>query len=106
QRLPPSRRARRACEDGENHVRRSWVGMVATASVVMALAGCGLGGADTSAASGKVTGDIKGKVTLQTWALKPKFTDYVQGVIDGFRHKDPGTQDAVDERRGGATAHT
>ena len=37
-------------------------------------------------------GEVKGKVSFQTWALKPKFTDYVQGVIDGFEKKYPGVQ--------------
>lgn len=61
--------------------------LAATAAV---LAGCGLGGG-TSGGEVKATGEVKGEVSLQTWALKPKFTDYVQGVIDAFQKKYPGT---------------
>ncbi|GAA0208371.1 extracellular solute-binding protein [Saccharothrix mutabilis subsp. mutabilis] len=61
--------------------------LAATAAV---LAGCGLGGG-TSGGEVGATGEVKGEVSLQTWALKPKFTDYVQGVIDAFQKKYPGT---------------
>jgi multiple sugar transport system substrate-binding protein len=60
-----------------------------------ALTGCGLGGTDQSgdaSTSPAATGEVKGKVSLQTWALKPKFTDYVQGVIDAFQKEYPGVQ--------------
>ncbi len=36
-------------------------------------------------------GEITGTVTLQTWALKPRFTDYVEGVIAAFEEQHPGT---------------
>ncbi|MFI9812975.1 ABC transporter substrate-binding protein [Saccharothrix variisporea] len=62
---------------------------VFTATAVV-LAGCGLGGGE-SGGEVKATGEVKGEVSLQTWALKPKFTDYVQGVIDAFQEKYPGT---------------
>jgi hypothetical protein len=39
---------------------------------------------------GRTSGTVTGEVSLQTWALKPKFTDYVQGVIDVFQKKYPG----------------
>jgi multiple sugar transport system substrate-binding protein len=69
------------------------MGLATAAVVVTALTGCGLGGTDSVGdADVKVSGDVKGKVTLQTWALKPKFTEYVQGVIDGFQAKYPGTE--------------
>jgi multiple sugar transport system substrate-binding protein len=72
---------------------RRWVELAAVAVVLAALAGCGLGGTDSAGdADAKVEGDVKGKVTLQTWALKPKFTAYVQGVLDGFEKKYPGTE--------------
>ncbi|TDE59267.1 sugar ABC transporter substrate-binding protein [Nonomuraea mesophila] len=72
-------------------MRRYWAGL---AVLAVAIAGCGLGGAepDSAAPVTNVTGEVKGKVSLQTWALKPKFTDYVQGVIDGFEKQYPGTQ--------------
>jgi len=72
---------------------RRWATLATAAMVLATLAGCGLGGsADTGDPGSTVTGDVKGKVTLQTWALKPKFTAYVQGVIDGFEKKYPGTE--------------
>jgi multiple sugar transport system substrate-binding protein len=61
---------------------------VATALAVTA---CSSGGNDAgakSAADGKITGDI----TLQTWALTPKFTDYLNGVIADFQKQYPGTK--------------
>ncbi|HCT76893.1 MAG TPA: sugar ABC transporter substrate-binding protein [Micromonosporaceae bacterium] len=73
-------------------MRKSWVRATAVAAAtLMALAGCGLGG-DEPTGEAKTTGEIKGKVSLQTWALKPKFTDYVQGVIDAFEKQYPGTE--------------
>ena len=72
---------------------RRWATLATTTVFLATLAGCGLGGAAESDAPGSaVTGDVTGKVTLQTWALKPKFTAYVQGVIDGFEKKYPGTE--------------
>jgi len=43
--------------------------------------------ADLSSADGEVTGTV----SLQTWALKPRFTDYVEGVIAAFEEEYPGT---------------
>ncbi|MEU8920474.1 sugar ABC transporter substrate-binding protein [Kitasatospora sp. NPDC048545] len=77
-------------------MRRIWAALTTTAFTAAALTGCGLGSGDTkdsdSVASAAATGQVKGKVSLQTWALKPKFTDYVQGVIDGFKKKYPGVE--------------
>ncbi|MFI8457132.1 ABC transporter substrate-binding protein [Kitasatospora sp. NPDC085464] len=77
-------------------MRRIWAALTTTAFTAAALTGCGLGSGDTksgdSVASAAATGEVKGKVSLQTWALKPKFTDYVQGVIDGFEKKYPGVE--------------
>ncbi|MGH3645925.1 MAG: ABC transporter substrate-binding protein [Micromonosporaceae bacterium] len=73
-------------------MRRRLAGMVAVSAVsavTLALAGCGLGGAGAGDGDVDTTGEVKGTVSLQTWALKPKFTDYVQGVIDGFEKKYP-----------------
>ncbi|WP_246267018.1 ABC transporter substrate-binding protein [Nonomuraea typhae] len=65
-----------------------------TTAAVLMLAGCGLGDAETPANSpaASASGGITGKVSLQTWSLKPKFTDYVQGVIDSFEKKYPGAE--------------
>ncbi|GAA1645091.1 sugar ABC transporter substrate-binding protein [Nonomuraea maheshkhaliensis] len=71
-------------------MRRYWAGL---ALLVVTIAGCGLGGtAEEAAPAPSAGGEVKGKVSLQTWALKPKFTDYVQGVIDGFEKRYPGTE--------------
>jgi multiple sugar transport system substrate-binding protein len=42
---------------------------------------------DVSDADGEVTGTV----TLQTWALKPRFTAYVEGVVTAFEEEYPGT---------------
>ncbi|MEV7770362.1 sugar ABC transporter substrate-binding protein [Kitasatospora sp. NPDC086791] len=77
-------------------MRRIWAALTTTAFTAAALTGCGLGSGDTkdsdTVASAAATGAVKGKVSLQTWALKPKFTDYMQGVIDGFKKKYPGVE--------------
>ncbi|WP_329123594.1 ABC transporter substrate-binding protein [Streptomyces sp. NBC_01353] len=70
-----------------------WVRAAVAAVAAATLAGCGLGDPngsdDTGAAAG---GEVKGKVSLQTWALKPKFTAYMEGVIDAFEKKNPGVE--------------
>ncbi|MET9375875.1 sugar ABC transporter substrate-binding protein [Streptomyces sp. NPDC002992] len=73
-----------------------WMRLAVAAAAAATLAGCGLGdpngsdGTDTgNAAAG---GEVKGKVSLQTWALKPKFTAYMEGVIDAFEKKHPGVE--------------
>ncbi|WP_431893807.1 ABC transporter substrate-binding protein [Nonomuraea sp. bgisy101] len=73
-------------------MRRYWAGLAVVATMVAG--GCGLGEQEPQAAapSANATGEVKGKVSLQTWALKPKFTDYVQGVIDAFEKKYPGVE--------------
>ena len=53
------------------------------------LAGCGLGGQQQGGSA--VTGEVKGEITFQTWALKPKYTDYVNGVVEAFQKQHPGT---------------
>ncbi|MFI8961850.1 ABC transporter substrate-binding protein [Streptomyces sp. NPDC053493] len=77
------------------HLRRSpWARWAATAVAAVTLAGCGLGGAEDSGSPGPAAtgGEVKGKVSLQTWALKPKFTAYMEGVIAGFEKKYPGVE--------------
>jgi multiple sugar transport system substrate-binding protein len=54
--------------------------------MTLGLAGCG--GSSDDQDSQSVTGDV----TLQTWALTPKFTDYLNSVIAGFQQKYPGTK--------------
>ncbi|MER6950897.1 extracellular solute-binding protein [Nonomuraea sp. NPDC000554] len=73
-------------------MRMYWAGLAMAATLVVS--GCGLGGTEQEAAKPgpSATGEVKGKVSLQTWALKPKFTGYMQGVIDAFQKKYPGVQ--------------
>jgi multiple sugar transport system substrate-binding protein len=80
-----------------------------TCLVVLTLtaAGCGLsgGGSDGGDAtaggckvdkgnvgSGKLSGDVKGKITFQTTNLKKDFGKYFNGVIDAFEQAHPGTK--------------
>ncbi|WP_305786020.1 ABC transporter substrate-binding protein [Symbioplanes lichenis] len=56
-------------------------------AVALGLAACGGSGDDDSGSD-----EITGTVTLQTWALTPKFTDYLNEVIKGFETKYPGTK--------------
>jgi multiple sugar transport system substrate-binding protein len=65
----------------------------AALTVLAALGGCalnGAGGTQTDAGA-DASGEVTGEVTLQTWALKPSFTEYVEGVIDDFEQEYPGT---------------
>ncbi|GAA2827008.1 ABC transporter substrate-binding protein [Kribbella solani] len=78
--------------------RRRLAPVAALAAAALTLAGCGLGSTDSSSSSGgaKPTVDagaqVTGEVSFQTWALKPKFTAYVEGVIKAFEAKYPGTK--------------
>lgn len=73
-------------------MRRVLLLPLATATAVLLLSGCGLGGGGGAGEDADTSGEVKGKVTFQTWALQPKFTDYVQGVIDAFEAAHPGTE--------------
>ncbi len=73
--------------------------------LTLTAAGCGLsGGSDDGGAtaggcsvdegnvgSGKLTGDVKGKITFQTTNLKKDFGDYFNGVIAAFEKAHPDT---------------
>ncbi|ADB34473.1 extracellular solute-binding protein family 1 [Kribbella flavida DSM 17836] len=75
---------------------RRLTGVAALAVAALTLAGCGLGSSDETAAGAQPTVDanaeVTGEVSFQTWALKPKFTAYVEGVIKAFEAKYPGTE--------------
>jgi multiple sugar transport system substrate-binding protein len=72
--------------------------------VTLTAAGCGLsGGSDDGGAtaggckvdegnvgSGKLTGDVEGKITFQTTNLKKDFGDFFNGVIKDFEKANPG----------------
>ncbi|WP_328992194.1 sugar ABC transporter substrate-binding protein [Kribbella sp. NBC_01245] len=70
-------------------------GVAALMAAALTLSGCGLGGGDTANESKPTVtagAEVTGAVSLQTWALKPKFTPYVEGVIKAFEAKYPGTK--------------
>lgn len=70
--------------------------LAALAVTVLTLSGCGLGSSEEPSSQSTPTvgasDEVKGDVSLQTWALKPKFTSYVEGVIKAFEAKYPGTK--------------
>ncbi|MCU7821003.1 ABC transporter substrate-binding protein [Kitasatospora sp. DSM 101779] len=71
-----------------------WARLAVAAIAATTLAGCGLSDPDTGSDGPAVAAgaEVKGKVSIQTWALKPKFTDYMQGVLDVFQQEHPGVQ--------------
>ncbi|GAA3919945.1 sugar ABC transporter substrate-binding protein [Streptomyces gulbargensis] len=74
-------------------MRRSlWIRPAVAALAAVTLAGCGLGDPGGASDDNDAKGEVKGRVSLQTWALKPKFTAYMEGVIDAFEKKHPGVQ--------------
>ena len=72
--------------------------MALLAAAALTLAGCGLGSSDDSGDSAAPsrpstrTPRSPARSRFQTWALKPKFTSYVEGVIKAFEAKYPGTK--------------
>ncbi|WP_425955911.1 ABC transporter substrate-binding protein [Xylanimonas sp. McL0601] len=74
---------------------RRLVAALAGVAAGLSLAGCGLSGVQAggagSDASASAGGEITGDVTLQTWALKAGFSDYIEGVIADFEKTYPGT---------------
>lgn len=69
---------------------RRLVGVAAGLAMgITAMTGCGAG---DEPSAGDLEGKIEGKVSIQTWALKPKFTDYVEGVIAAFEKENPGVE--------------
>ncbi|WP_227878493.1 ABC transporter substrate-binding protein [Arthrobacter dokdonensis] len=61
--------------------------MLGTGVAALMLSGCS-GGSGGSGSSGD--GSINGTITVQTWALTPKFSDYLDGVKNGFEKEHPG----------------
>lgn len=60
--------------------------LATAAATALVLTGCSAG---SDAANGGGSGKIEGTITLQTWALTPTYTDYLQGVIDDFEQEHP-----------------
>ncbi|KOU17712.1 ABC transporter substrate-binding protein [Streptomyces sp. WM6372] len=59
------------------------------AGTFLSVSACGVGGGAADVPEGKKTGKVAGEITFRTLQLKPKFTAYVQGVIDAFEKKYP-----------------
>ncbi|RMI08753.1 extracellular solute-binding protein [Cellulomonas triticagri] len=65
---------------------------VAATAAALLLSSCALSGTSTETRDPlDAEGEITGEVSLQTWALKPRFTAYVEGVIAAFEDEYPGT---------------
>jgi multiple sugar transport system substrate-binding protein len=56
------------------------------AAAALVLTGCSSG---SGAATGGGDGEVSGSITLQTWALTPTYTDYLNGVVKAFEEKYP-----------------
>ncbi|GAA1492255.1 sugar ABC transporter substrate-binding protein [Curtobacterium herbarum] len=62
--------------------------LAGAAATALVLTGCSSGGTASTGGDGKVSGSI----TLQTWALTPTYTDYLDGVVKAFEKKYPDAQ--------------
>ncbi|WP_051806150.1 ABC transporter substrate-binding protein [Streptomyces sp. NRRL F-2747] len=59
------------------------------AGTFLSVSACGVSGGAAEVRQGAKTGEVAGEITFRTLQLKPKFTAYVQGVIDAFEKKYP-----------------
>lgn len=59
--------------------------LAGAAATALVLTGCSSGGGG----AGSGDGDISGTITLQTWALTPTYTDYLNGVVKAFEKQHP-----------------
>jgi multiple sugar transport system substrate-binding protein len=60
--------------------------LAGAAAAALVLTGCSSGG---GAATGGGGDEVSGSITLQTWALTPTYTDYLNGVVKAFEKKYP-----------------
>jgi multiple sugar transport system substrate-binding protein len=60
--------------------------LAGAAATALVLTGCSSG---STAGTGGGDGEISGSITLQTWALTPTYTDYLNGVVKAFEKKHP-----------------
>ncbi|PYY33447.1 sugar ABC transporter substrate-binding protein [Curtobacterium sp. MCBD17_030] len=60
--------------------------LAGAAVTALVLTGCSSGG---TASTGGGDGEVSGSITLQTWALTPTYTDYLNGVVKAFEKKYP-----------------
>ncbi|WP_369777354.1 sugar ABC transporter substrate-binding protein [Streptomyces sp. R33] len=59
------------------------------AGALLSVCGCGVSGGAADVPEAKKSGKVAGEIAFRTLQLKPKFTAYVQGVIDAFEKKYP-----------------
>ncbi|MCM3504717.1 sugar ABC transporter substrate-binding protein [Curtobacterium sp. ODYSSEY 48 V2] len=71
--------------------------LATAAATALVLTGCSSG---SSGATGGGNGKVEGTITLQTWALTPTYTDYLQGVIDGFEQEHPDAKVKLQDQPG------
>jgi multiple sugar transport system substrate-binding protein len=60
--------------------------LAGAAAAALVLTGCSSG---SGAATGGGGDEVSGSITLQTWALTPSYTDYLNGVVKAFEEKYP-----------------
>ncbi|MCJ1713059.1 sugar ABC transporter substrate-binding protein [Curtobacterium sp. VKM Ac-2922] len=65
--------------------KRALALLAGAAATALVLTGCSSG----SGAASSGSGDISGTITLQTWALTPTYTDYLNGVVKAFEKQHP-----------------
>ncbi|MGU3411635.1 ABC transporter substrate-binding protein [Microbacterium sp. M1A1_1b] len=65
--------------------KRALALLAGAAATALVLTGCSSG----SGAASSGSGDISGTITLQTWALTPTYTDYLNGVVKAFEQQHP-----------------
>ncbi|MFZ6990911.1 ABC transporter substrate-binding protein [Curtobacterium sp. RRHDQ66] len=70
--------------------------LAGAAATALVLAGCSTGGGTSNGGDGSVSGTI----TLQTWALTPTYTDYLDSVIAGFEKKHPDAKVKLQDQPG------
>ncbi|WIB27392.1 sugar ABC transporter substrate-binding protein [Curtobacterium sp. MCSS17_015] len=61
--------------------------LAGAAAAALVLTGCSSGSG--AATGGGGDGEVSGSITLQTWALTPTYTDYLDGVVKAFEEKYP-----------------
>lgn len=71
--------------------------LAGAAATALVLAGCSAGG---GASNGGGDGTVSGTITLQTWALTPTYTDYLNGVIAGFEKEHPDAKVKLQDQPG------
>jgi len=70
--------------------------LATAATAALVLTGCSSGGN----AAGAGSGDVSGTITLQTWALTPTYTDYLNGVIADFEKAHPDAKVKLQDQPG------